>query len=225
MPDEYARGREPTNDLFEAVYTQRAIRYWQSKPVPRDVLAKVVEAATKAPSGSNTQPWVFVAVDGGEPVAAIASALRAFAEADEQLSAVIASAEQVPDKSLRLILKGARNFFLELERAPALVVPCLYRLASPTEDPTSLLAGSSIYMAVQNLMLAARALGLGTLMTTAHQHIEPDLRKILALPDDAFPVALIPIGYPDANFGPTRRKPLAEILRWNDWGTEYDAAD
>ncbi len=72
-------------------------------------------------------------------------------------------------------------------------------------------------MAVQNLMLAARALGLGTLMTTAHVMIEPDLRKALELPADAWPVALIPIGYPDANFGPTTRKPVEEILRWNTW--------
>ena len=99
----------------------------------------------------------------------------------------------------------------------ALVIPCLYQLSSPTQDPTGLLAGSSIYGAVQNLMLAARALGLGTVMTTAHQMLDADLRNLLGIPDDAYPVALIPVGYPDANFGPTTRKGLDEILRWNGW--------
>jgi nitroreductase len=70
---------------------------------------------------------------------------------------------------------------------------------------------------VQNLLLAARALGLGTVMTTANAMIEPALREVLGLPADAHPVALIPIGYPDANFGPTTRKPVGEILRWNRW--------
>lgn len=72
-------------------------------------------------------------------------------------------------------------------------------------------------MAVQNLMLSARSLGLGTLMTTAHGMIEPQLRDMLSLPEDAHPVAFIPIGYPDANFGPTTRKSLDEVLRWNAW--------
>jgi len=72
-------------------------------------------------------------------------------------------------------------------------------------------------MAVQNLMLSARALGLGTLMTTAHAMIEPNLREMLSLPDDAHPVALIPIGFAGANFGPTKRKGVDEVLRWNSW--------
>jgi nitroreductase len=192
-------GRAPTDDIWKAIYTQRAIRYWQDRPVPRELLQQVIEAASKAPSGSNTQPWIFVVVDDPAKLALIAAALRAFFE----------NAEPLQD----LIEKGQDS----LERAPALVVPCLYQLSSPTPDPTSLLAGSSIYMAVQNLMLSARALGLGTVMTTAHALIEPDLRKALDLPSDAHPVALIPIGYPDANFGPTTRKGLEEILRWNAW--------
>ena len=105
-----------------------------------------------------------------------------------------------------------------LEKAPAMIIPCLYGLSSPTQDVNSILAGSSIYLAVQNMLLAARALGLGTVMTTVQMMLDANLRQILDLPDDAHPVALIPIGYPDANFGPTTRKGLDEILRWNGWG-------
>lgn len=210
-------GRDGTDDIWEAIYTQRAIRYLQEKPVPRDLLERVIEAASKAPSGSNTQPWIFVVVDDEARRRTIGEALRAVFEAAEPLQALVERGQQSEDKTERLMLRGAKTFFTQLEKAPALIVPCLYRLSSPTPDPTSLLAGSSIYQAVQNLMLAARALGLGTLMTTAHAMIEPALRKTLEIPDDAHPVALIPIGYPDANFGPTTRKPVEEILRWNGW--------
>ena len=210
-------GREPTDNLWEAMFTQRAIRYWQDKPVPRELLEKVIAAASKAPSGSNLQPWIFVVVDDDGKRQDIGKALRSIFEAAEPLQKLIASGEQSEDKTERLMLKGARAFFSQLEKAPAMIVPCLYGLSSPTQDPTSLLAGSSIYLAVQNLLLAARALGLGTVMTTAQGMLDADLRRILNIPADATPVALIPIGYPEANFGPTTRKGLDEIVRWNGW--------
>ncbi len=210
-------GREPTDDVWEAIYTQRAIRYWEEKPVPRELLEQVIEAASKAPSGSNTQPWIFVVIDDRAKLDEIAALMRGFFEAAEPIRNLISAGEKSEDKSERLMLKGAKQFFTKLERAPAIIIPCLYQVASPTPDPASLLAGSSIYMAVQNLMLSARALGLGTLMTTAHAMIEPNLREMLSLPDDAHPVALIPIGFAGANFGPTKRKGVDEVLRWNSW--------
>ena len=217
-PTKLASGREATDDLWEAIYTQRAIRYWTPDPVPRSLLETVVAAAGKAPSGSNTQPWVFVVVDDRDKLAAIADALREVSSNIEGLRGMLDNAEKVEDRSTRLMLQGARAFFGELERAPALIVPCLYNLSSPTNDPASLLAGSSIYMAVQNLMLAARAVGLGTVMTTAHEMVAKPLRELLAIPDDAHPVAFIPIGYPNANFGPTKRKPVEDVIRFNSWG-------
>jgi nitroreductase len=209
-------GKEGTDDLWDAMYTQRAIRYWQDKPVPRDLLEKVIESASKAPSGSNLQPWVFVVVDDDGTRKKIGDALNGIYEGGP-LKGMIAQGQQVEDKSQRLMMQGAQAFFSKLANAPAIIVPCLYQLASPTPDPTSLEAGSSIYMAVQNLMLSARGLGLGTVMTTAHSLVNDTLREACAIPDDAYPVALIPIGYPDANFGPTNRKGLDEILRWNTW--------
>ncbi len=214
---EFGTNREPTDNLWEAMFTQRAIRYWEDKPVPRALLEKVVLAGSRAPSGSNLQPWVFVVADDDTVRSAIGAALRQIYENAEPLNRLINEGANSADKTQRLMLKGARAFFSQLEKAPALIVPCLYRLSSPTQDPATLAAGSSIYLAVQNMLLAARSLGLGTVMTTAHAMIEPTLRQALQLPVDAYPVALIPIGYPDANFGPTKRKPLDEILRWNTW--------
>ncbi|MBH80164.1 MAG: hypothetical protein CMQ49_06615 [Gammaproteobacteria bacterium] len=210
-------GQAPTENVWEAMYTQRAIRYWLDKPIPREVLEQVIEAASKAPSGSNLQPWVFIVIDDADKRAAIGQALRAIFESNDGLQQLISAGENSDDKTQRLMLKGARAFFSQLEKAPAMVIPCLYQLASPTPDASSLLAGSSIYGAVQNMMLAARALGLGTVLTTAHGMLDANLRELLSIPDDATPVALIPIGYPDANFGPTTRKGLDEILRWNSW--------
>jgi nitroreductase len=209
-------GKQGTDDLWDAMYTQRAIRYWQSKPVPRELLEKVIESASKAPSGSNLQPWVFIVIDDAGTRKKIGAALNDFYEGGP-LKEMIDQGQQVEDKSQRLMMQGAQAFFSKLANAPALIVPCLYKLSSPTPDPTSLEAGSSIYMAVQNLMLSARGLGLGTVMTTAHSLVNDMLREACDIPDDAYPVALIPIGYPDANFGPTTRKGLDEILRWNTW--------
>ncbi len=209
-------GHDPTDNIWEVIYTQRAIRYWQDRKVPRELLEQVIEAGSKAPSGSNLQPWVFLVVDDDEKRATISAALREVFEASPARQLVEAG-ENSEDRTQRLMLRGAREFFLKLEKAPALIVPCLYRLNSPTQDPASLLAGSSIYTAVQNIMLAARALGLGTVMTTAQGMIEGTLRETLRIPEDAYPVAFIPIGYPDANFGPTSRKGLEEILCWNEW--------
>lgn len=210
-------GREPTDNIWQALHTQRAIRYWQARKVPRDLLEQVILAASKAPSGSNTQPWVFVVVDDEKTLLSIADALRAMWDRAEPLRVMVDQGSQSTDKTTRLMLQGARAFFSELERAPALIIPCLYGLTSPTHDPRSIEAGSSIFLAVQNMLLAARALGLGTVMTTAHKGVEPVLREVLSIPDDAYPVALIPIGFPDANFGPTKRKGLSEILCWNRW--------
>ena len=210
------RGQEPTNNIWEVIYTQRAIRYWQSKKVPRELLEQVIEAGSKAPSGSNLQPWIFLVIDEDDKRRAISAALREVFEASPA-KLLVEAGENSEDRTQRLMLRGAREFFSKLEKAPALIIPCLYKLASPTQDPTSLLAGSSIYTAVQNIMLSARALGLGTVMTTAQGMIETTLRELLKIPDDAYPVAFIPIGFPEANFGPTTRKGLDEILCWNEW--------
>ena len=209
-------GQEPTNNIWEVIYTQRAIRYWQSKKVPRGLLEQVIEAGSKAPSGSNLQPWIFLVIDEDDKRRAISAALREVFEASPA-KLLVEAGENSEDRTQRLMLRGAREFFSKLEKAPALIIPCLYKLASPTQDPTSLLAGSSIYTAVQNIMLSARALGLGTVMTTAQGMIETTLRELLKIPDDAYPVAFIPIGFPEANFGPTTRKGLDEILCWNEW--------
>jgi nitroreductase len=210
------RSQDPTDDLFQAIYSQRAIRRFKPDAVPDDVLLRLVEAATKAPSGSNTQPWAFLVVRHAGKRAAIAELLRTAVQQSERFQRIFENVDAIEDPSQRRMLQGARRLFLELDHAPVLIIPCLHQVESPA--PQGLLAGSSIYGAVQNLQLAARGLGLGTVLTTFQQLFEPQLRELLSLPEEATPVALIPLGYPDGWFGPTRRKPVEEVVHWDGWG-------
>ena len=205
--------REGTDSLFDAIYTQRAIRRWKPDPVPQDLLKRVLEAATKAPSGSNTQPWRWLVVQDESKRKAIATALSEFLASNEGMRSYFESGVKSPEKSTRLMLTGALQLAEDLAKAPVLIIPCLY---GTTVDRIS--TGSSIFPAVQNLLLAARGLGLGTVLTTFQARIEDVVREQLGIPEDALPVALIPLGYPDANFGPTRRKPIGEVVYWDGWG-------
>ena len=204
------------NDIWEVMFTQRAIRYWVEEPVSRELIERVIEAASKAPSGSNHQPWMFVVVDSDPVKTSLAEALRDYYE-EGPLKTLVESSQKTEDSSQRLMMSGAENFFTNLRTAPAIIIPCLYKLSSPTSEMNTLVAGSSIYLAVQNMLLAARALGLGTLMTTSHSLIEEVIRDVCKIPDDAQPAALIPIGFPAVKFGPTKRKPVRDIIAWNQW--------
>ncbi len=210
--------QEGTDSLFEAIYTQRAIRRWKPDPVPPDLIRRVIEAATKAPSGSNQQPWRFVVVTDADKRAAISAALRTWLQSDSATREYFESGAKSDDPSVRKMLSGALGLAENVAQAPVLVFPCLYG----ARRSDRLLTGSSIYPAVQNLLLAARGLGLGTVLTTFQSWIDETVRSELALPEDARPVALIPLGYPDANFGPTRRKPVDEVLYWESWGAARD---
>ena len=183
-----ADAKSGTNDIWEAIYTQRAIRRWTDQPVPDDLIWKVIEAGTKAPSGSNTQPWRFVVITDQETRDAISAQLRKGLE-NPGLQAMIDNAVKSGTKGERLMMTGAKGLFENLAQAPVFIVPCLYQVASPTQDPSTLLAGSSIYQAVQNMMLAARALGLGTVMTTFQGAVDGVLRERCEIPAEATPVA------------------------------------
>jgi nitroreductase len=206
----------PTNDLWEALYSQRAIRYFKPDPVPEADIRRVIEAGTRAPSGSNLQPWGFLVVRGQAMRARIAGALRERFLGNAQMRGYIESGRQSGDRGTRLMMSGVVNIVERLDSAPVFIIPCLVNPQSPAPD--GLLAGSSIYGAVQNMMLAARGLGLGTVMTTFQQGILGELREWLAIPAEAAPVALIPMGYPAVKFGPVNRKPVDQVTHWERWG-------
>ncbi len=204
---------EPSDSLFEAIYSQRAIRRFKPDPVPEELLWRVIEAATKAPSGTNSQPWRFLVVRDAGKRRQISEALSAHLQSNEGMRTYFERGTLSEDKGQRLMFTGALELARNIGTAPVLIIPCLFAPAAADR----LLSGSSIYPAVQNILLAARGLGLGTVLTTFNAGIDSTLRELLALPEEARPVALIPLGYPDGKFGPTRRKPVEEVTYWDSW--------
>jgi nitroreductase len=203
-------------DFFEVVHTQRAIRRFKPNSVPQEAIWQMIDAAIRAPSGGNTQPWAFLVVTDPDKRRVLSDAVRAGnTDAEERRR----EAESF-DPTRRRMRMGSIAFRENVAAAPCLIIPCLVKPTSPTSDVNSLFAGSSIYGAVQNMMLTARALGLGTLMTTFNIAIEPVIRKEFGLPDDAMPVAVIPVGYPaeGERFGPTTRNPVESVTFWDGWG-------
>jgi nitroreductase len=201
--------------LLEGLATTRAIRRIKPDPVSDDDLATILFAATRAPSGSNRQPFKFLVLRDG-PKAAEAKALlaRGFRSAWEVKKAEdgydVAAAASPRARMAATMQEFVDNF----ERIPVVVLPCLVRYREPTSYE-----GASIYPSCQNLLLAARAIGLGGVMTEWHRMVEDDLRALLDIPDGVFVAACIPIGHPRGHHGPVRRRPLAEFVYDDAWGT------
>ncbi len=202
-----------TTDIYEVMNTQRAVRQWTAEPVPEETIRRVIEAATKAPSGSNLQPWAFIVITDDDKRRLIADAIRASFE--QRFGGRRPDPERIQDPAERRMMRGAFRLFDNFAAAPVLIIPCLHNIQA--HDPESLLAGSSIYPSIQNLMLAARAEGLGTVLTTAQAGVRDLLADQFGVPRDAVPVAIIPMGWPAVQFGPVNRKPVDEFLHWNGW--------
>lgn len=201
-------------DLFDAIYTQRAIRSFKTDPVPDDVIRMLIGAASKAPSAGNTQPWAFVVVRSPQTIAAIGGyARKAFEVMYQRALSRAQPGDEPPYPRLKPMVE---NF----EAIPAIIFPCLVK-ADPAGPPQY----SSIFPAVQNLLLAARGLGLGAVITAgiAMPYIS-EIKELLNIPADVEPVALIPIGWPDKErYGRTTRKPVDQITHWEAWGNLQQA--
>ena len=187
--------------LFEALRTTRAVRRLRPDPIPDAVLMRVLEAATWAPSGGNRQPWRIVLVRAPETKAALqqlyATPWRAYSQhSREALAQLPQPARQKAERNL-----DAADYLAEhLHEAPAIVVFCFDpRLLAITDAKLarpSVVGGASIYPAVQNLLLACRAEGLGCTLTTLLCQSEDQVRPLLGLPEPWATAAFVPIGYP-----------------------------
>lgn len=197
--------------LFEAINTQRAIRRFASDPVPSELVTRVIEAAVRAPSGGNRQPWSFVVVRDAETKRRIGEYYRQAWEA--------AYGGPKPGRGLSpAVYRSASYLGSHMADAPVLILACIRRGQSGGHGPIT--RGASIYPAVQNLLLAARALGLGTALTTLHTRYEDEIKALLGIPDDVETAALIPLGYPGEgeHFGGSRRRPASEVTHYERWG-------
>lgn len=197
------------DDFFDLVGSARAIRRFTDDPVAPELVERLVWAATRAPSPGNSQGWDFIAVDDRAILGRIGDAI------DLGMSGAIAALPH-DDASTTRTLEGAAHLARTIGAAP-LVVFIGGRPVYPPDRPAKHLVFSATYPAAQNLLLAARALGLGAAFTTLHMAAEPVIRAELDLPDDLVLAATIPIGWPDQRFGPVRRRPVDEVLHHNRW--------
>ena len=202
--------------LLEGIATTRAIRRYTQDPIPEDDLATILWHATRAPSGSNRQPFRFLVLrDGPTAVEAKAVLGRSFREMwqakvahDRYDEGTGADASSPKARMARTM----QHFVDHFEETPVVVLPCLVRYRDP--NPTE---GASIYPACQNLLLAARALGYGGVMTTWHQLVEDELRELAGIPEGVGIAATIPLGKPVGHHGPVRRRPLGELVYDDRW--------
>jgi nitroreductase len=232
--------REP---LFDVMYSCRAMRRFKPDPIPESVLLELVDAALQGPSGSNAQNWTFIIVRDRAQKERIAAAwkptwdfyLETFAKAEARPGEDVAARD-------RMIAVGTQ-MVANLADTPAIICVGVKRdeaLAKVLASPKTLAAaarhlgiggtiklltngtrtsaiadGSTAYPAVQNLLLAARALGLGTVLTTPHFFVPGTFEAILGIPKTVTLAAILPIGYPVGNFGPVKRPPATAVVSWD----------
>jgi nitroreductase len=203
--------------LLEGLSTTRAIRRYRDEPVPPEALRAMLFAATRGPSGSNRQPFRFLVLTDG-PIAAQAKALigegaRQVWQSKRQTDGYDRGSGAREDSPKARMARTMQRYTDEFERAPVLVLPCLVRYREPNP-----MEGASVYPACQNLLLAARALGYGGVLTGFQALVEDRLRPLLQVPDGVFLAATITIGRPEGRHGPVRRRPISELVYGDQWG-------
>ncbi len=208
---------EPPLTALEALHSTPARRYLSPDPIPDDILWAILDAAIRGPSGGNTQRWGWVVVTDQAVKDQVASWYRdnwdrAYGARREQILAAPPGANG--GLTARGFL-GAEHLAEHIQEAPVWVFP----VQRDAADATSPRVGSSIYGAVQQLCLAARAYGIGTSLTTLYGGHEDELRALLGLPPDALTMALIPMGYPaKGRWAQPKRRPVDEVVHWDQWG-------
>jgi nitroreductase len=198
--------------LYDAMSTLRAVRRLRSDPIPDDVLNRILQAACWAPTGGNQQPWRVIVVTDPEKKAGLQGIYRP--EWQRYAKRFMERMEGQPeDVVARLGRVAAAGDHLadHLHEAPAILMFCAnpeaMAITDAKLDRVSMVGGGSVYPAVQNLMLACVAEGLGCTLTTLHCFREPEVKELLGVPDSWATVAMVPIGYPvGGGHGPITRK-------------------
>ncbi|MCG8546107.1 MAG: nitroreductase family protein [Alphaproteobacteria bacterium] len=206
-------------DLFDIIHTMRAMRRLKPDPVPDELVRKILESAICAPNGGNTQVWRFLVVKD----TAIKKAVQVYYKRalDEVVGPRYASAAPPPGATKEGYHRQHRavEYLTDhFHEAPVWIVPCIEH----GDGAVTRHSGASIYPAVQNMLLTARALGLGATLTTRHLYYEKETEAALGLPPGVHSYAIIPIGYPMGKFGPVGRGDLDEFVYLDHWGEAYE---
>jgi nitroreductase len=214
----------PDIDLFEAMRTCRTVRRLRPDPVPDDLLRKVLSAATWAPSGGNRQPWRFLVVRDAALKRSLGELYLPIWRSFSQV--YVARLDALPAESRgreERMVRSADHLAEHFHEAPVIVVVCVriadLAITDAQLDRPAVVGGASIYPAVQNLILAGRAVGLGAALTTLLCLKEPEVRALLGIPDGWATCAHLPMGFPEGKgHGPVRRKPVESVAFADRWG-------
>src|SRR6516164_440764 len=222
--------------LFEAMYSARAMRWLKPDPVPLELIERILDAAIRAPNAGNRQSWLFMMVRDAEQRRRIGAIYYKVSQWVLQRYQHQGKPADQSQAEYDRMMSGGAHLYEHMGDAPVLLIPCLRinPVELPAEIPADVrsamreaspwTAGASIYPAVQNIILACRALGLGTVLTTNHTIAEDEIKEVLGLPAEVRTFALMPIGYPERNFGPLKRHPIAEVTMIDHYGSPFGTA-
>jgi nitroreductase len=210
--------------LFETIDNMRAMRRLKTDAVPLEMVDRILESATKAPSGGNRQPWNFLAIVDPQVRAAMGEIYRK-AWDDYFEPTRRATAGQTLDPTTQRMFDSAEYLGAHFGDSPVIILVLRRDMGPPEEYPAGV-AGqyAAIYPAVENILLSARGLGLGATLTTLHRERAGEVRALLGVPEDVDICACIPIGYPQGKFGPVRRRPIEEVAFRDRWGEPWQRA-
>lgn len=206
--------------MEDAMRTQRAVRRIRTDPIPHDILLPLLELSLKAPTSSNTQDWSYLVVESAEQKAELANLYRRLYRVFNPILVRQAKGDEDELRRMRPGQWQAEHF----EELPVFVIPCYRRGVKHRAVGRPQIAVASFYgsvfPAVQNLLLACRAVGLGASLQTLPIWWVPKARKILGLPRNVNPVCIIPIGWAVGRYGPTTRRPIGEVVHLDTYGNQ-----
>lgn len=197
-------------DAIEAMETCTAMRWLKADPVPKEDLEQLIYAATRASNPGNSQAWQFIILTDTEKKERIGASIA------ERMAPAFVNKPTGLDPSQERMYLGAEHLANNFAKIPAWVFIGA-RNVYPPHQPNEIFVHSAIYPAAQNLIVAARAMGLGTTFTTFHMTSADVVRDTLNVPDDVHLGVTIAVGYPERKFGPVKRKPVDDVLHWNEW--------
>jgi len=226
-------------DVFEAIHTARVLRKLKPDPVPEAEITQILDAAIRAPSAGNAQNWAFVVVRDPGQRSRLGAIYRKASTIAGAMYAARGRPAHMTDEQFQRFMSSGSYLWDHMADAPVILVPCQTQPKLPAAEqfPPDLgwgyadeqryaerIRGASIYPAVQNIILACRALGLGTTITTNHIRCEDEVKTVLGIPGNVQTFAMMPIGYPLGAFGPQERRPVAEIAYADRWAHPWPGA-
>jgi nitroreductase len=205
-------------ELFDIIYSMRAMRRLKPDPIPEATLKKIIDAGIHAPNGGNLQAWAFILIRDAEGKQFIRDRYYNMWQKFATLRPMPAN---LPPARMRMY-QAASYLADHLHEVPVILLACARKDYPPFakfgyERASVATVHASIYPAVQNIMLACRALGIGTVITTIHYCFEEELKWKFGIPAEMEVCALLPLGFPQGNFGPTKRQSVETVIHWDRW--------